>query len=103
MVMIHYEYIFELISIEKYEYIDVEAPANDSRCFIATACYGNCDAPEVIFLRQYRNDKLLNTYLGKIIVKFYYAVSPFFAALISKSEFLKRIVRIYIIDSIIKN
>jgi hypothetical protein len=58
-------------------------------CFIATACYGNYDAPEVLVLRQYRDDKLLKTFFGKVFVKFYYSVSPFFATLISKSDTLK--------------
>ena len=70
-------------------------------CFVATACYGDYDAPEVLVLRRYRDDKLLKTLYGKAFVKFYYAVSPFFAALISKSETLKKSVRQYFLEPII--
>jgi hypothetical protein len=70
-------------------------------CFIATACYGNYDAPEVLILRQFRDKKLLTTFLGKVLIKFYYSVSPLFARLISKSGLLKKIVRQCFLDPIV--
>ncbi len=71
-------------------------------CFVATACYGDYNAPEVLVLRQYRDDRLLKTSFGKIFVSFYYSVSPFFAKLIAKSDLLKRIVRQYFLEPIIR-
>ena len=62
-----------------------------SYCFIATACYGDYDAPEVLILREYRDDVLLKTLLGRIFTKLYYAISPFFTKYISSSPFLKKI------------
>ena len=73
----------------------------NSSCFIATACYGNLNAPEVLTLRQFRDEKLINTYFGNLFVKFYYTFSPFFAALISKSEALKKAVRIILLNPIV--
>lgn len=71
-------------------------------CFVATVCYGDYDAPEVLILRQFRDDKLLKTFIGKVFVKFYYSVSPFFATLISKSDLLKKMVRQYFLEPIVR-
>lgn len=72
-----------------------------NNCFIATACFGSYNAPEVLVLRQFRDDKLQSLLLGKIVVKLYYEVSPFFAKLISKSDLLKKIVRKYFLEPIV--
>lgn len=71
-------------------------------CFIATAAFGNYDAPEVIVLRQFRDKTLLKTWFGKVFVNFYYAVSPFFATIISKSDLLKKLVRQCFLEPIVK-
>lgn len=70
-------------------------------CFVATACYGDYDAPEVLVLRQFRDETLLQTFFGKVFVKFYYSVSPFFASLITKSELLKKSMRQYLLEPIV--
>jgi hypothetical protein len=80
---------------------DAHMKNKESSCFIATACYGDYDAPEVFVLRKFRDEKLLKTYLGKVFVKLYYTFSPFFASLISKSESLKKVVRNYFLEPIV--
>lgn len=45
-------------------------------CFIATAVYGSYDAPEVLVLRRYRDQKLRTTVHGRILVASYYKISP---------------------------
>lgn len=45
-------------------------------CYIATAVYGSYDCPEVMVLRQFRDDTLLKTWYGTVFVKVYYALSP---------------------------
>ncbi len=45
-------------------------------CYIATMAYGDYDHPSVIVLRQFRDEKLLTNYVGRIFVSFYYWVSP---------------------------
>lgn len=72
-------------------------------CFIATTCYGDYNAPEVLILRNYRDKKLLTKYYGKIFVKIYYATSPYLANKISKSDILKKAVRLYLLKPIVKN
>lgn len=89
------------------DYVDKLAAENGivgkaGGCFVATACYGNYDAPEVLVLRQFRDDKLLQSFFGRVFVKFYYSVSPFFATLISKSDTLKKSVRQYFLEPIVR-
>lgn len=55
------------------EQIDNPKP---SGCYIATAVYGSYEAPEVMILREFRDNVLQNTWLGRAFIKFYYAVSP---------------------------
>lgn len=69
-------------------------------CFIATACYGSDHAEHVILFKEYRDKVLLKSFLGKIFVKLYYKLSPFFADKIRKSERLKTIIRKYILSPI---
>lgn len=45
-------------------------------CFIATAVYGDYNAPEVIALRRWRDDKLLTAPLGRVAVWGDYRLSP---------------------------
>lgn len=45
-------------------------------CYIATMAYGDYDHPQVLILRNFRDKKLMTTFLGKHFVKFYYTTSP---------------------------
>ena len=77
--------------------------SNQSKgCFIATACYGNYNAPEVLILRKYRDDVLLNTIIGTAFVKFYYFVSPPLAKQLEKYDKAKSFVRKHILQPIVK-
>ncbi len=60
-------------------------------CFVATAYFGDYDAPEVLVLRQFRDTRLLTTSFGKLFVAVYYATSPYLATVISKSDRLKKL------------
>jgi hypothetical protein len=64
-----------------------------SGCFIATAVYGSPDCREVALLRQFRDDVLLSTQLGRLGVDTYYHISPPIADVVSGSERLKFFVR----------
>ncbi len=44
-----------------------------SSCFIATAVYGDINAPEVQVLRRFRDNVLMETGLGRKIVDLYYS------------------------------
>jgi predicted amidophosphoribosyltransferase len=62
-------------------------------CFVATAVYGSEISPEVIILRQYRDDILLNSLFGQIFIALYYRFSPSFARWIQNKFFLKRTIK----------
>ena len=51
-------------------------PPKKGGCFIATAVYGSYNAPEVIILRKFRDNFLLNYFMGRIFITFYYKISP---------------------------
>jgi hypothetical protein len=58
-------------------------------CFIATAAYGSRMANEVVILRNFRDNVLLQTSVGRSFVKFYYEVSPPLANYIRSNKILK--------------
>ena len=61
-------------------------------CFIATAAYPTPFAPEVVFLRSWR-DAHCQKHIGKMFVWSYYQVSPPIAKWIGKSEVRKHLTR----------
>lgn len=92
---------YYLAKPEKFVFVIIGYGSQNENCFIATTCYGNYDNPEVIILRQFRDEKLLTSFLGKVFVNFYYSFSPFLATLISKSDLLKKLVRQYFLKPIV--
>lgn len=78
--------IIENISFQKQE-------KKDDYCFIATAVYGEISHPVVQEFRQFRDRKLMKNKSGTLFVKFYYQNSPYFAKVISKSSFLRTLVK----------
>jgi hypothetical protein len=62
---------------------------NDRGCFIATAAYGSRMASEVVILRNFRDNVLLQTSGGRSLVKFYYEISPPLANYIRSNKILK--------------
>jgi ribosomal protein L7/L12 len=73
-----------------------------SGCFIATACYGDYAAPEVLVLRVFRDEQLMTSVLGSAFVRLYYAVSPFLARQLDRSERGKYLVRTYLLNGIVR-
>ena len=77
-------------------------PKPKEGCFIATACYGDYDAPEVLVLRKYRDHHLSDSIAGRSFIRIYYLISPFFAKLIENSDRTKSIIRKQILNRIIR-
>lgn len=61
----------------------------NSNCFIATAAFGTPMEPEVMLLRDFRDEHLLTNKLGRAFVSAYYTISPPIADTIRESERLK--------------
>jgi len=45
-------------------------------CYIATACYGSYDHPDVMVLRRFRDERLMASPMGRALVRIYYVLSP---------------------------
>lgn len=50
--------------------------AQDARCFVATCVFGH-QAPETVWLRNWRDRVLAPNPIGRIAISVYYKVSPF--------------------------
>lgn len=70
-------------------------------CFIATAVYGDYDAPKVQSLRAFRDDVLGRTELGRHAIATYYRISPPIAAHLQAHPLSATIVRA-ILDVLIR-
>jgi hypothetical protein len=66
-------------------------------CFIASACCGSSQAPEVVALRAFRDRSLLSHRAGRAFVAGYYRVSPRPARFIGRHERLRSAVRFAVI------
>jgi len=73
-----------------------------AKCFIATACYGSPECPEVHALRRFRDQVLLCTPLGRLLVEFYYRASPPLACWLLRNPKYKSIIRRYVVQPIVR-
>ncbi len=62
-------------------------------CFIATAAYGSPMAEEVVLLRTFRDRYLMTHALGRQLIEYYYAYSPFLAGIIEHHDGVKAMTR----------
>jgi hypothetical protein len=56
-----------------YHPIDSIEKIEESDCFVATAVYGDRNAPQVEILREFRNNVLMQSAVGRAFVDFYYS------------------------------
>lgn len=73
-----------------------------SQCLIATAACHSEEAPEVIFLYNFRDHYLAKSYWGRIFIRLYYFISPPIANLIARSEKLSRFTRKFFIKPLVR-
>ena len=91
-----YEYKGASSLSESFVVKEQEQPA--SGCLIATATYGSELSPEVMFLRKFRDNYVLNSFAGKsfmsVFNKFYYSFSPSIASIISNNQLMREATKI---------
>lgn len=56
--------------------IPTGTPPRHSGCYIATMAYGDYDHPQVVILRQFRDNVLNKSILGRWLIRTYYHYSP---------------------------
>jgi len=71
-------------------------------CFIATAVYGSPFENEVMVLKNFRDNWLMQYKVGKTFVKLYYWLSPPLANQIAKNDFLRKITKSFLIIPLLK-
>lgn len=65
-----------------------------NECFVATCCFGDLNAPEVVKLRQWRDESLSSSWLGQKFTACYYnGLGEYFAAIISRRPTLCKLGR----------
>ena len=62
-------------------------------CYIATMAYGSYNAPEVMVLRRFRDERLKKTFFGRVFIANYYAFSPLLVKFVQKTGFADRFIR----------
>jgi len=78
------------------------AGKQDSRCFIATACYGNIEHPDIIVLRRWRDGDLLRSSAGQMLVRSYYRLSPAIAKFLTKRKAMAKVVRVLMLQPMVR-
>jgi hypothetical protein len=84
---------------------EAEPIKNGGPCVIATAAYGSQYAPEVQFLRNFRDYQLRSNESGRAFIRFYeniyYSFSPYIANKMRQSKSVKNIFRWFVVAPIV--
>lgn len=80
------------------EILSGRSQAPENGCFIATAAYGTASATQIDVLRDFRDDVLLQSAAGRDYIGFYYAASPPLAQYIAEREWLRTLVRQWLVE-----
>ena len=80
---------------ERQEAEQIEQARTNSKkgCFIATAVYGDYEAPEVVELRKFRDNVLEKNAFGRLFIKLYYKISPPFATWLKAHSSISKIIK----------
>lgn len=79
-----------------------KATQSKGGCYIATACYGSYDHPDVRVLRRFRDEHLMTSALGWLFVRFYYKVSPPLADRMGHAKWLSKAVRKRLLEPLVR-
>jgi vacuolar-type H+-ATPase subunit F/Vma7 len=62
-------------------------------CYIATMAYGDYNHPQVIILREFRDNKLAKNFFGKYFIKIYYTTSPYLVKMLKNQKQVNKLIR----------
>jgi hypothetical protein len=71
-----YNYFVDKFQLTNYTPAQQKSEKKKEGCYIATAVYGSYDAPEVLVLRQFRDQILQKYAIGRLFISIYYFISP---------------------------
>lgn len=81
--------------------LNLTATKSVSPCFIATAAYGTPMHEDINVLRDFRDEYLMTSAVGRVFVKVYYTTSPPIADVIREHKWLRAVVREGIIEPLV--
>lgn len=70
-----------------------EIKSKNGGCYIATMAYGDYDHPQVMILRDFRDEKLSKSAFGRWIIKTYYRYSPLLVEKLKSYHWINRAIR----------
>lgn len=73
-----------------------------SGCYIATMVYGDYSHPKVMILREFRDERLLNSFFGRCFIKIYYTTSPYIVTKLRNQTRINRVIR-SVLDRLIRH
>jgi len=71
-------------------------------CYVATACYGSYEHPDVLVLRRFRDEQLMASVPGRLFVWSYYAVSPCLARRLARRGRLAGFIRHAVLEPLVR-
>jgi hypothetical protein len=74
-------------------WLAIQSLLSSAGCYIATMAYGSYNAPEVLVLRRFRDEKLNKTFLGRVFIANYYAFSPLLVKFVRKTGIAEKFIR----------
>ncbi|MDB2409563.1 hypothetical protein N9W57_02940 [Pseudomonadales bacterium] len=69
--------------------MSTRTPSDNDKCYVVTAASGSKDSDLVRFYREYRDEVLIRTKIGRNLIRFYYKKSPPLAKSIENNQLLK--------------
>lgn len=68
----------------------------DRTCFVATCVFQHPDAPEVRFLRRYRDEMLTRSRFGNSVIRGYETIGPIAAPILRRTNLGRKLVRAFL-------
>lgn len=81
------------LTLFAYNQPQIPSRSSSSGCYIATMAYGDYDHPQVLILRQFRDNILSNYWLGRSFIRFYYYISPKLVILLKDKKTYNALIR----------
>jgi hypothetical protein len=95
-----YNYFIDKFQLTNYTPAQQKSKQKKEGCYIATAVYGSYDAPEVLVLRQFRDQTLQKYALGRLFISAYYFISPKLIGVIKNNSSINSSARV-LLDRIV--